>query len=541
MQPSEIRDAKKETKKLTNVADSAKAKDSTNETATEQNDTTEMSSKVEEKSSNEIESSSSVEKKSTKEVNTERSVESDTSELPVESDTKKPVEEEPTTELSSVPPNKKDDVPSNTKDVPSNKEGVPTDKEDVEVKDETSKPTERKTLSERAKKLKELKTGDRITMHWPMENANFVGTLVQEQSPGRWLIRYDDGDLLLHALHNDNWQFHHMPNKTENSAPPESPTRKPLKSPTPRVQSSPRVPRVKNPRAPSSEPLPIPRSAYEPPSYLREAWGQSYERSKYEALAELRILTGLIQHAPTKTSISKIESITQRMKAINTMLSNAFRQQEQARPSVKRKFQHRGDIQNMDTQSQMATKTSKQIINEPMPQRMDPILKHPMSQHQPRRGRTPMPRMNGLMPMPHNMMKAAFTHGPPSMRQINQQMPRGISGNGTMPPGGGMVMTRGMLGNMSKGISQGIPQGAIPQGMNGPMPQRVSSIPQGMNTGMQHGMAAGMQGGMPQNMPQGMPQGMPPGMQGVQNQGMPQGRMQPPQGMYRGGGGHMII
>mmetsp|Transcript_6496 Transcript_6496/g.8983 ORF Transcript_6496/g.8983 Transcript_6496/m.8983 type:complete len:547 (+) Transcript_6496:182-1822(+) len=158
--------------------------------------------------------------------------------------------------------------------------------------------------------LQRLKPGDRIAIYWPMEKAHYSGTLVQESSPGQWLIQYDDGDLRLHALHNDHWQFR-LPDKGEKGSPEESNWKEGEAVPeinhkqmNGEHRSNDERPRTANSVAPASAPVSN-EDPEAPPEHLVASWGKKFERTKYAALCEARILLGLIQSVtPTEPQLA---------------------------------------------------------------------------------------------------------------------------------------------------------------------------------------------------------------------------------------------
>mmetsp|Transcript_27784 Transcript_27784/g.49053 ORF Transcript_27784/g.49053 Transcript_27784/m.49053 type:complete len:281 (-) Transcript_27784:3-845(-) len=83
-----------------------------------------------------------------------------------------------------------------------------------------TKMSQMDSRAQKKKNLNKLKPGDRISIYWPMEKSNYSGTLVRENSPGQWLIQYDDGDLRLHALDNDHWQYHFPAQQQQNEVQP---------------------------------------------------------------------------------------------------------------------------------------------------------------------------------------------------------------------------------------------------------------------------------------------------------------------------------
>mmetsp|Transcript_33987 Transcript_33987/g.82381 ORF Transcript_33987/g.82381 Transcript_33987/m.82381 type:complete len:254 (-) Transcript_33987:421-1182(-) len=169
-----------------------------------------------------------------------------------------------------------------------------------------------------AETFRKLKPGVRIEVYWPMEKKNFSGTLVREDSPGQWLIRYDDGDLRLHALGNDNWQY-----------------RLPDDAATQSMQPAPSHPagiwnEPMDPANPIEDEAVEMRGQYNSGDSLKhvsEGWGQRFERVKSEAIAEARILQGLIFHTKPQdpSSVDEIRSLTQQLRELTEYCATLHR------------------------------------------------------------------------------------------------------------------------------------------------------------------------------------------------------------------------
>mmetsp|Transcript_9438 Transcript_9438/g.13152 ORF Transcript_9438/g.13152 Transcript_9438/m.13152 type:complete len:243 (+) Transcript_9438:198-926(+) len=158
--------------------------------------------------------------------------------------------------------------------------------------------------------LKKLKPGVRIEVYWPMEKKKFSGTLVREDTAGQWLIRYDDGDLRLHALDNDNWHY---------SLPDE-----PAETVDDRNWTGPEgIPR------PAAEPSLGEVSgtgSFQVPGldHVGESWGKRFERAKYEAIAEAKILQGLIYHTKpiNPSSVGAMMTLATQLREFTEFCSN---------------------------------------------------------------------------------------------------------------------------------------------------------------------------------------------------------------------------
>mmetsp|Transcript_26386 Transcript_26386/g.63650 ORF Transcript_26386/g.63650 Transcript_26386/m.63650 type:complete len:678 (-) Transcript_26386:306-2339(-) len=215
--------------------------------------------------------------------------------------------------------------------------------------------SESHSTTKNSETTKNLKPGDRIAIYWPMEKANYSGTLVRENSPGHWLVQYDDGDLRLHALHSDRWKFH-LPSEDEDGKEkggnwtkdpenkinggekrPQKPIRKEKASSRLEVDDEKRrwnrrddASRRRRSRQgdrqiqEGAQIQPVPREfleEFEYPAYLTESWGMNFERHKQSALAECRILMGLIQRITPNdpTIVDTIRSFTNRFKGFGNL------------------------------------------------------------------------------------------------------------------------------------------------------------------------------------------------------------------------------
>lgn len=196
-----------------------------------------------------------------------------------------------------------------------------------------------------------LEPGDRIAVYWPMEKKNFTGTLLRENSPGQWVIQYDDGDVRLHALRNDNWQYYVPADKgggargrtfagtkaaTAATAIPTGPgyeTKSGTVARQGQLRSNPMQVQQQMRRQPQPQQQPQrpqqPVEGYPQYDYIQDNWGQSFERAKHVALGEVRILMGLLQYMrPTSQNLYSLNHATTRVRSMIAQI-NAFTQQQQ--------------------------------------------------------------------------------------------------------------------------------------------------------------------------------------------------------------------
>mmetsp|Transcript_8975 Transcript_8975/g.16490 ORF Transcript_8975/g.16490 Transcript_8975/m.16490 type:complete len:315 (-) Transcript_8975:407-1351(-) len=192
--------------------------------------------------------------------------------------------------------------------------------------------------------VRKLKPGIRIEVYWPMEKNNFSGTLVREDSPGQWLIRYDDGDLRLHALDNDNWHYR-IPileqQKQEKASGEMWQQQKKPPSEGPAMGGGKGEPVTVENQIPTSS-----NYTRVPLDHVSKRWGQRFERAKHEAMAEATILQGVIFHLkPSNPSdVESMMALTSQLRDFTEYCNTLPRHTDRGQlpPSSKKKYHKNG-------------------------------------------------------------------------------------------------------------------------------------------------------------------------------------------------------
>jgi len=262
-----------------------------------------------------------------------------------------------------------------------------------------------------------------------MEKAHYSGTLVKENSPGQWLIQYDDGDLRLHALNSDAWQYS-IPEGKPAGGTRDMSWEAEEADEEPEEEADAAVPPSSKSK-PGSKPInEKPETGKPPPEYLVSSWGRTFERARHAALAESNILLGLIQSIPPSNPslINTMTTFARRLRDMTHFCSSLL--ENQGGTDMKATGKRPPNARPMDDSSKMYS--TPQVPMQSMPEngsQMVPMMmmqpqKPMLAQAMPMAGTPGMP-MSMPMPMRPGMpgVPDASMRGDPAMMMHKDRVP----------------------------------------------------------------------------------------------------------------------